>query len=76
MGIEPTWSAWKAGVLPLNYTRIYSVMRFKRFNILQQGFEIVHYFFEYFLKNFISSFSTHFENVTNKNKAAIRSPVH
>ena len=22
MGIEPTWSAWKAGVLPLNYTRI------------------------------------------------------
>ena len=23
MGIEPTTSAWKAGVLPLNYTRIY-----------------------------------------------------
>ena len=22
MGIEPTWSAWKAEVLPLNYTRI------------------------------------------------------
>ena len=22
MGIEPTTSAWKAGVLPLNYTRI------------------------------------------------------
>ena len=22
MGIEPTWPAWKAGVLPLNYTRI------------------------------------------------------
>lgn len=21
MGIEPTWSAWKAEVLPLNYTR-------------------------------------------------------
>ena len=21
MGIEPTYSAWKAGVLPLNYTR-------------------------------------------------------
>ena len=21
MGIEPTWPAWKAGVLPLNYTR-------------------------------------------------------
>ena len=23
MGIEPTRPAWKAGVLPLNYTRIY-----------------------------------------------------
>ncbi len=22
MGIEPTWPAWKAGVLPLNYTRL------------------------------------------------------
>ena len=22
MGIEPTYPAWKAGVLPLNYTRI------------------------------------------------------
>ena len=21
-GIEPAWPAWKAGVLPLNYTRI------------------------------------------------------
>ena len=24
MGIEPTLSAWKAEVLPLNYTRIFS----------------------------------------------------
>ena len=24
MGIEPTYPAWKAGVLPLNYTRIAS----------------------------------------------------
>jgi hypothetical protein len=23
MGIEPTTSAWKAEVLPLNYTRVY-----------------------------------------------------
>ena len=23
MGIEPTLSAWKAGVLPLNYTRVF-----------------------------------------------------
>ena len=21
MGIEPTWPAWKAGILPLNYIR-------------------------------------------------------
>ena len=27
MGIEPTHPAWKAGVLPLNYTRIKTVMR-------------------------------------------------
>ena len=26
MGIEPTWSAWEAGVLPLNYTRTPSVV--------------------------------------------------
>ena len=26
MGIEPTCSAWKADILPLNYTRIYSVL--------------------------------------------------
>ena len=27
MGIEPTRPAWKAGILPLNYTRILSVQR-------------------------------------------------
>ena len=26
MGIEPTTSAWKAEVLPLNYTRILTIM--------------------------------------------------
>ncbi len=25
MGIEPTYSAWKADVLPLNYTRIIKI---------------------------------------------------
>ena len=25
MGIEPTYSAWKAEVLPLNYTRIFNI---------------------------------------------------
>ena len=28
MGIEPTRPAWKAGVLPLNYTRIHSAIYF------------------------------------------------
>jgi hypothetical protein len=27
MGIEPTQSAWKAGVLPLNYTRNFLFMQ-------------------------------------------------
>ena len=27
MGIEPTRPAWKAGILPLNYTRINTVKR-------------------------------------------------
>ena len=33
MGIEPTTSAWKAGVLPLNYTR---VLTFDLFSIFAQ----------------------------------------
>ena len=27
MGIEPTWPAWKAGALPLSYTRMWSGRR-------------------------------------------------
>ncbi len=30
MGIEPTRPAWKAGVLPLNYTRRYRLIRLRR----------------------------------------------
>jgi hypothetical protein len=26
MGIEPTWPAWKAGVLPLNYARVQTLL--------------------------------------------------
>ena len=34
MGIEPTRPAWKAGILPLNYTRIsaFQVASVRRFN--------------------------------------------
>ena len=28
-GIEPSWPAWKAGTLPLSYTRIVSVLTTK-----------------------------------------------
>ena len=32
MGIEPTYPAWKAGVLPLNYTRVpdYNIINLKK----------------------------------------------
>ncbi len=35
MGIEPTYPAWKAGVLPLNYTRIIKIF----YSIGVTGFE-------------------------------------
>ncbi len=37
MGIEPTCSAWKADVLPLNYTRILSTRHLHLFIILVEG---------------------------------------
>ena len=36
MGIEPTYPAWKAGVLPLNYTRIY-VKHSARWSLLRNA---------------------------------------
>ena len=39
MGIEPTLSAWKAEVLPLNYTRAY-VWRGKDSNLRRQSRQI------------------------------------
>jgi hypothetical protein len=40
MGIEPTYSAWKAEVLPLNYTRTTSLLRApqKQPRILQSSY--------------------------------------
>ena len=38
MGIEPTYPAWKAGVLPLNYTRTMNVQIIK-LQIGVTGFE-------------------------------------
>ncbi len=41
MGIEPTYPAWKAGVLPLNYTRV-----FRNATILSQAACFVKGFFK------------------------------
>ena len=47
MGIEPTTSAWKAEVLPVNYTRIFifcqnyersDLLHITRYSIISQGF--------------------------------------
>ena len=43
MGIEPTYPAWKAGVLPLNYTRV-----FRNAIILSQAVCFVKEFFKKF----------------------------
>ena len=37
MGIEPTLSAWKAEVLPLNYTRLFYI--FSKVLVEGEGFE-------------------------------------
>ncbi len=39
MGIEPTSSAWKAEVLPLNYTRIFNVRHLTLQMVGKTGFE-------------------------------------
>ena len=46
MGIEPTQPAWKAGVLPLNYTRILCFVT--ALTILPHPFSFVKRFFRFF----------------------------
>ena len=48
MGIEPTRPAWKAGILPLNYTRIMRTL-VNRSNIISQRREFVNSIFKIFL---------------------------
>ena len=45
MGIEPTRPAWKAGILPLNYTRI-DVRSHKYLDIISQLIIFVNTFFQ------------------------------
>ncbi len=39
MGIEPTWSAWKAETLPLSYTRILKAETCKQVSAIAFGAE-------------------------------------
>ena len=69
MGIEPTRPAWKAGILPLNYTRIsafqvafvcrFSGCRFSAtFVIISHSFFFVKRFFRFFILNLEASLAT------------------
>ena len=54
MGIEPTYPAWKAGVLPLNYTCINIAIQFSEaflattLNILHGNMAVVNTFERFF----------------------------
>ncbi len=37
MGIEPTWPAWKAGALPLSYTRFMRLINYSRYECVVPG---------------------------------------
>ena len=52
MGIEPTYPAWKAGVLPLNYTRIVSDTDV----ILSHVRENCNYFFDKLLRSTLADY--------------------
>ena len=58
MGIEPTRPAWKAGILPLNYTRILThiqdVLHWQR-KLLYQTKEYVSIVLKNFLKKVVSA---------------------
>ena len=51
MGIEPTYPAWKAGVLPMNYTRTCDFVSIANL----RGFvNVFFHFLVFFLKNFLN----------------------
>ncbi len=54
MGIEPTRPAWKAGILPLNYTRIVFLMPLEQVLAYYIIFDSVcqYIFLNFFQKNF------------------------
>ena len=65
MGIEPTYPAWKAGVLPLNYTRI-SAVRFVLFlfsSANKQNYTLSVRVCQHFFQNFFKNFSIYFQTL-------------
>ena len=81
MGIEPTCSAWKADILPLNYTRIYLVFSavLRRLYYYTTSQNKCQYFFEKKSKKFLSFLRLRFYRVcivkNNRHPAFIRMPV-
>ena len=76
MGIEPTRPAWKAGILPLNYTRMYLIFSVfgeffypcvNRLYIIPQLEHFVNSFFEIFLIFFIFLSVLNFSQKYNQN---------
>ena len=63
MGIEPTRPAWKAGILPLNYTRKYP-LRSTDLYIIADRLSFVNTFFNFFITFFQLMFNTHILPVT------------
>ena len=58
MGVEPTYSAWEADVLPINYIRIYIY-----FNIIMSGFQDFLFFYK-ILQDVLSLLFADMENIT------------
>ena len=77
MGIEPTRPAWKAGILPLNYTRISVFSSFFRLSswFLSATFCIISHRFR-FVKSFFWSFSNFFEILFFQMSVSLRSVLY
>ena len=58
MGVEPTYAAWEADVLPINYIRIYIY-----FNIIMSGFQDFLFFYK-ILQDVLSFLFADMENIT------------
>ncbi len=58
MGIEPTQPAWKAGILPLNYTRrrhaiYYQIYAQLSIEMIEKNVPLIRYFIIYYLSSLL-----------------------